>query len=99
MADLKPYIFVLLVATTGSLIAFQGWKSKIPDFDLLPYIDDARQFASLGRIPKKGILTSFASYTPPGTAWLIRPGTYLLRDPRLFEFIVSATLYTADTNL
>src|SRR5262245_10637719 len=90
---LNPGFFVLLVATTGLLIAFQGWKAKIPFFDLLPYIDDARQFVSLGRIPEKGTLTSFASYTPPGITWLMLPGTYLLSDPRLFESIGSGALY------
>ena len=89
-----PVFFVLLVATIGVLIAWQGWKSRIPLFDLLPYIDDAEQFISIGRIPEKGTLTSFASYTPPGTTWLILPGMFLLEDPRLFEFIGSVTLYT-----
>jgi len=84
---------VLLVATAGLLVAFQGWRSRIPFFDLLTYIDDAHQFISAGGVPEKGTLTSFGSYTPPGTTWLILPGVYLFSDPRLSESIGSATLY------
>src|SRR5262249_19120025 len=41
----------------------------------------------------KGLLTSFASFGPPGDAWLMAPGVLLFKDPRLFEYIASVILY------
>jgi len=88
------YGFVLLlVSTAGVLIALQGWKSRVPVFDLVFHMEDARQFVLSATVPKKGILTSLASYTPPGTTWLLVPSVYLVDDPRLYESIGTATLY------
>ena len=76
------YGFVLLlISTAGILIALQGWKSRVPLFDLVPHMEDARQFVLSATVPKKGILTSLASYTPPGTTWLLVPGVYLVDEP------------------
>src|SRR4029077_10020524 len=84
---------LLLISTAGVLIALQGWKSRVPVFDLVPHMEDARQFVLSATVPKKGILTSLASYTPPGTTWLLVPGVYLVDEPRLYESIGTATLY------
>ena len=62
-----------MVSTAGVLIALQGWKSRVPEFDLVSHMEDARQFVLSATVPKKGILTSLASYTPPGTTWLLVP--------------------------
>jgi hypothetical protein len=89
----RPILFVSLIATLGLLLALQGWRSRVPTFDLVPHIDDAQGFIIQGEVPKRGTLTSFASYTPPGTTWLIVPGVYFFRDPRLFQSIGTSVLY------
>jgi hypothetical protein len=98
-AALKGVIVVLIVTTVGAALALQGWRSRIPDFDLLLSTNGAIELVANKQIPDRGALASFASHNPPGGAWLMAPGVLLFKDPRLFEFIVSATLYTADTNL
>jgi hypothetical protein len=91
---LYPWLFVLFIATTGILLANQGWNSRFISFDMLGYIDDARKFINHGHIPEKGILTSFASFSPPGITWLFIPGAYAFSDPRIFESIGAGILYT-----
>jgi hypothetical protein len=84
---------VFAVAAVGLALAIQGWRARLPNFDLLPYVDEASALLAAGRIPEKGTLTSFASYTPPGTAWLMAPGIALMEDSRLYESVGSAILY------
>ena len=88
------WLFVLAIAASGILLANQGWNSRFISFDMLGYIDDAQRFIDHGHIPEKGILTSFASYSPPGITWLFIPGTYAFTDPRIFESIGAGILYT-----
>jgi hypothetical protein len=78
-------LIVLLVTTIGLSLTLHGWKSRIPTFDLLPYIDGAHELIATGRLPDRGTLTSYGSYTPPGTTWLMLPGVLLFNDPRLYE--------------
>ena len=86
-------LVVLVITGTGLLFELQGWRTRIPTFDLLPYIDSAHQLITNGRLPDRGTLTSYASYAPPGTAWLMVPGLLLFTDPRLYEYPGSAILY------
>ncbi len=82
-----------MVTALGLSLALQGWRSRIPEFDLLPYIDSVHQFLANGKFPDKGTLTSFGSYAPPGTAWLMLPGVFFLSDTRLYQYIGTAILY------
>ena len=86
-------LVVLVVATIGASLALQGWKSRIPIFDLLLSTNGAIELVANKRIPDRGALASFASHNPPGGAWLMAPGVFLFTDPRLFEFPGSLTLY------
>src|SRR5215510_4878630 len=86
-------LVVAIVAAIGTSLALQGWKARIPFFDLVTTIDDAHQLVESGRIPVKGVLTSYTSFAPPGDAWLMAPGVLFLKDPRLFEYIGSISLY------
>jgi hypothetical protein len=88
-----PTLFILLIGACGLVIAYQGWRSRFISFDMLAPIDEARQFLLSGRIPEKGTLTGFASYTPPGTVWLLLPGMSVFNEPRLYESIGSGILY------
>jgi hypothetical protein len=84
---------LLLVAIVTLALAVQGWKSRIPSFDMLTTIDEAQLFIDTGRLPEKGVLTSFLSFTPPGATWLMAPGVWLFDDPRLFELGGSVSVY------
>ena len=79
----------LLLAALGVVLILQGWKSRIPNFDMLTTIDAAQQVIDHGRLPDRGVVTSFGSFTPPGLTWLMLPGLALFRDPRLFESVGS----------
>src|SRR5215212_7937345 len=83
----------LLLAVLGVVLILQGWKSRIPNFDMLTTIDAAQQVIDHGRLPDRGVVTSFGSFTPPGLTWLMLPGVALFRDPRLFESAGSLTVY------
>lgn len=84
---------VVLLAAVGILVVLQGWRSRIPNFDMLTTIDAAQELTSSRLLPDHGVLTSFMSFTPPGAAWFMAPGVLLFRDPRLFEYIGSIGLY------
>ncbi|MGH2368903.1 MAG: hypothetical protein ACRDI2_11955 [Chloroflexota bacterium] len=63
---------------------------------MLPYYWAVDELLSRGRIPASGTLTGFASYAPPGIAWLLLPGAWAVDDPRLSEY-VGATLLSVGT--
>jgi Dolichyl-phosphate-mannose-protein mannosyltransferase len=75
------------------LLAWQGWKGRTVFFDLVPHIESAQALVVHGWLPDRGCLSSFASYIPPGTTWLLLPGVFVFQDPRLFEVIGSGLLY------
>src|SRR4026207_64429 len=85
--------FFLILAVVGLVVITQGWRSRIPRFDIAIAIDSAQRLIDRGEVPEKGILTSFASYNPPGVTWLLVPGLLVFDDPRLFEYAGSLALY------
>jgi hypothetical protein len=89
----RSILFVLLIGGIGASLALQGWKERLLTFDLLPYVEGVEQLREAGSIPRSGTLTSFGSYTPPGTTWLLLPGMLVFQDTRLFQSIGSSLLY------
>src|SRR5262245_19308304 len=89
---LDDTLALLLVIALGVLLALQGWKSRIPNFDMLTTIAAAQELVDSGRLPDKGVVTSFGSFAPPGLTYLMLPGL-AFGDPRLFEYIGSVALY------
>src|SRR5919108_5013515 len=87
--------FVLLITSISMLLTTQGWKSRVPAFDLLTYIYGAHEFIESGTLPQHGDTGSYGSYKPPGTAWLMMPSTALLSDPRLAQYVGTAFLHFA----
>jgi hypothetical protein len=87
--------FVLLVTTVCLLISAQGWKARVPAFDLLTYIYATHDFLESGTLPQHGDTGSYGSYKPPGTAWLMMPGTVLLGDPRAAPYVGTGLLHFA----
>jgi hypothetical protein len=86
---------VLVVWAAGVALTAQGWRSRVPAFDLLNYIDSAYALIAAGTIPQHGDVGSYGSFKPAGTAWLMVPSTFLLDDPRLAEYVGTAFLHLA----
>jgi hypothetical protein len=86
-------VIVLLVTTIGMLLTLQGWKSRIPAFDMLTYFNGAEDLIKTGAPARYGDLSSYGSFKTPGTTWLMAPGMLVLHDPRLYEKLDSALLY------
>jgi Dolichyl-phosphate-mannose-protein mannosyltransferase len=84
---------VLIVGALAACLALQGWKSRSVNFDVLTSITAAQDLIDAGRLPDKGVLTSFGSFTPPGGAWLMVPGLLIFGDPRLFDYVGSVALF------
>ncbi len=76
---------VLFIGALGVALALQGWRSRVPGTEVIPYIDGAHSLLAHGRLPDRGVVTSMASYAPPGLAWIVLPGLSLFSDPRLFD--------------
>lgn len=84
---------ILVVAAIGITLAFQGWRSRPPHVDLLSDIDSAHQLLTNWAIPQIGSINGYNSINPAGGAWLMAPGELLFTDPRLLEYVGSASLY------
>lgn len=84
---------VMLIGVVGAALALQGWRSRIVTFDLITTIASAHDLVASYRIPDRGVLTSFVSFSPPGAIWLMAPGLLFFKDPRLFEYVGSVALY------
>jgi hypothetical protein len=81
---------VLLVAAISIALTMQGWKSRVIAFDLLPFVYKVRDFLETGSFPEHGDTGSYGSFSPPGPAWLMLPGTLLFSDVRLSEYAGAA---------
>jgi 4-amino-4-deoxy-L-arabinose transferase-like glycosyltransferase len=86
---------VLLVTSVSLVLSAQGWKARMPAFDLLTYVYAANAFLDSGTLPQHGDTGSYGSYKPPGTAWLMMPGLALLGDPRAAAYVGTALLHFA----
>src|SRR4051812_34409281 len=81
------------VGAAGVTLAVQGWRSWTVDNDLSEYVDAAHALLSRGQVPDHGVVTSLASYAPPGLAWFAVPGAAFLSDPRLIDVPGNVLLY------
>jgi hypothetical protein len=86
--------FIALVGGLGIALGLQGWNSRGMNFDLIIFIESAHDFLAQGIVPDRGDISSYASFSTPGSAWLMLPGIILFSDPRLYETIGSAFLYS-----
>jgi hypothetical protein len=97
--DLVGPATALGVGAVALLVALFDWRDRgWPWFDLLPYYWAVDRWLSHGEVPVRGTLTGFASYAPPGIAWLLLPGAATAGDPRLSEY-AGATLLSVGTLL
>src|SRR5262250_814163 len=79
------FAIVLLVTIIGMLLTLQGWKSRPPAFDMLTYFNSAERLLKTGTPARYGDVSSYGSFPPGGTTWLMAPGMLLFHDPRLYE--------------
>jgi hypothetical protein len=85
--------FVLGLTVLGMILSLQGWKSLIPAFDMLTYFDNAYNLLHYGVMPEYGDISSYGSFSPPGTSWLMAMGMLIFKDPRLYEKAGSLLLH------
>ena len=96
MAKIKSSVWIdlLIILAAGTVtlaLHFQGWKSgELVNLDMLPYYAGANEFLSTGKIVEHGELSSYNSYNPPGTWFLMIPGELMTSDPRLQELAGTA---------
>jgi hypothetical protein len=87
------FAIVLLVTIIGMLLTLQGWKSRAPAFDMVTYFNSAEHLLKTGTPARYGDVSSYGSFSPPGTTWLMAPGMLLFHDPRLYETFGSTLLH------
>jgi hypothetical protein len=87
------FAIVLLVTIIGMLLALQGWKSRPPGFDMLTYFNSAEHLLKTGTPARYGDVSSYGSFSPPGTTWLLAPGIALFDDPRLSKYVGAGFLH------
>jgi hypothetical protein len=70
------------------LMRYQGWRSKpLANWDILVYYLGAQSMIDDGAIMDRGDLSSYGSYQPPGTVYLVLPSSILVKDVRLFSLL------------
>jgi hypothetical protein len=68
------------------LMRYRGWRSTpLGNADMLVYYVGAESMLHDGTMMAKGDITSYGSFPPPGTVYLVLPAVAWLRDPRLFS--------------
>ena len=86
-------VLILLVTMIGMLLTLQGWRSRPPPFDMRTYFNSVENLLTRGIPARYGDISSYGSFSPPGTTWLMAPGMLLFHDPRLYEKFGSKLLH------
>ncbi len=87
------FLIIFAAGTVTMLLRYQGWKSvELANLDMFPYYQGVQDFLSTGSILEKGHLSSYSSYFPPGTFYLMIPGILLTPDPRLQDLAGTTVL-------
>jgi hypothetical protein len=91
----KTVLPIGLIAACGLIVAFQGWRTRAPDEDIVASMVRTIALVERGAIPRRGNPTDLNAFRPPGTSWLLVPGVVLFDDPRLIEMAATGLLYLA----
>jgi hypothetical protein len=86
-------IVVIIVSFLASVLTAQGWRSRVPTFDLVTAIRAVHALVDAGALPEHSDLGSYGSFNAPGPAWLMLPSTLLFHDPRLSEYVGAGLLH------
>jgi hypothetical protein len=84
---LRPSCTVLAflsISAVSLVLSQRGWKNTFIGPDSLIGIGQARVLLRSGHLPQKACLSSFGTYIPPGSAWLLVPGV-ATGVPELYE--------------
>ncbi|OGO46347.1 MAG: hypothetical protein A2Z30_07070 [Chloroflexi bacterium RBG_16_64_43] len=77
-------LLLFFLAAAVILLRTQGWRAgRLNNPDMLPYYSGALALVQSGALPDRGDISSYSSYSPPGTAYLMVPGLLLTHDARL----------------
>ncbi len=77
---------LLALVLFSFLMRYQGWRSTpLANLDMLVYYRSAELTLHGGGLMEKGDVSSYRSFQPPGTEYLVLPAVALLKDPRLFS--------------
>ena len=74
-------------------IACQGWRGIVVNDDNVPSIEAATRFLKSVILPSHGVINTYSSDLPPGTAWLFLPGVLISSDYRFFELVGGLLLH------
>lgn len=85
-------LVVLIVSSLASVLTTQGWRSRIPTFDLVPTLREVHALLATGALPEHDHIGSYGAFDTPGPAWLMLPSTLLFHDPRLSEYVGAGLL-------
>ncbi len=86
-------VAVSAVTAVGVLLAWQGWNSRLMNFDYINFIDGADRLLKDGVWPDRGDASSYWAFATPGASLLMVPGMLVFDDPRLYESIASVAMY------
>jgi hypothetical protein len=86
-------LVVLIVSSLASVLTTQGWRSRIPTFDLVPTLREVHALLATGALPEHDHIGSYGAFDTPGPAWLMLPSTLLFHDPRLSEYVGAGLLH------
>jgi hypothetical protein len=76
---------LLALVLFSFLMRYRGWRSTpLGNADMLVYYLGAESMVHEGTVMEKGDITSYASFPPPGTVYMVLPAIAWLKDPRLF---------------
>jgi hypothetical protein len=90
----RELLVVLLIGTLGLALAFQGWRSRVPDSYWGPPFDAAQALLRHGWIRTAARRPVLLPRTA-GFAWVALPGMVMSSDPRLFNVPGGALLHLA----
>ena len=77
-------LIILAAGAFSFFLRYEGWKGRdMLHVDMIPYYTGAEGLLSEGKMMEKGELSSYNSYNPPGTFYLLLPGMLILSDPRI----------------
>jgi hypothetical protein len=75
---------IVFLAAAILIVRTQGWRGKrLNNPDMLPYYMGARALVQSGTVLDHGDISSYSSYSPPGTVYLMVPGLLFTSDARL----------------
>lgn len=89
----RNLFLVILIGAVGVGVSLAGWRGRMLELDMLPFVDDAIRFLENGVMPVRGSLLSMGAYNPPLSTWLYMPGVAVFDNPGLYVIIGSGVLY------